>query len=98
MYEKRAKKTGLRRNGIISKPTRCRGHSKYVWSLLDSSCFYKMKAVINFLRWGLRPPMPNRLGLAILQWNRELNGLTIQYTNLKNMSVAEPQEHIKIKG
>ena len=41
--------------GVAAPPhlkTRCRGHSKYVRSLFDRSYFYKMKAVINFLRWG----------------------------------------------
>ena len=59
--------------------TRCRGHSKYVRSFLDRSYFYKMKAVINFLRWGgSAPPYPPGWGCApdpaFLQWHRELNG------------------------
>ena len=43
--------------------TRCQGHSKYGRSLFNSF-FYKMKAVINFLRWaGLSSPVPLCLGL-----------------------------------
>ena len=38
--------------------TRSWGNSKYVRSLLDSSCFYKNKAVINFLRCGDSTPPP----------------------------------------
>ena len=58
---------------------RCRGHSKYVRSLFERFCFYKMKAVINFLRWGAPPPpYPPGLGCApdptFLRWHRELNG------------------------
>ena len=59
--------------------TRCRRHSKYVRSLFDRFYFYKMKEVINFLRWGgLTPPYP-----AFLQCHRELNELTSQNTKLK---------------
>ena len=67
---------------------RCRGHSKYVLSLFDKSYFYKMKAVINFSRWGgSAPPYPPGWGYtpdpAFLQWHKELNGLTCQYKKLK---------------
>ena len=41
---------------LVFKPTRCRGHSKHMWSLFDISIFYKMKAVLNFLRGGAPPP------------------------------------------
>ena len=48
---------------------------------------YKMKAVINFLRWGAPPPMPpwmgNAPGPAFLQWHRVPNVLTSQYTKLE---------------
>ena len=68
--------------------TRCRWHSKYIWSLFDRSCFYKMKAVKKFLRWvGFAPSFPSGWVCApepaFLQWHKELKGLTNQYTKLK---------------
>ena len=35
---------------------RCRGHSNYIRSFFDSSCFYKFKAVINLFRGGGSAP------------------------------------------
>ena len=58
--------------------TRCRGHSKNVRSLFDSSSFYKKKAFINFLRWGGAAPDP-----VFTQWYRVPNELPSLYTKLK---------------
>ena len=44
--------------------TKCRGHSNYVRSLFDSFGFYKMKAVIMFLRCGGSAPRAPLTGAA----------------------------------
>ena len=59
-----SRKNAKKRSSSTFK-TRCRGHSKCVRSLFHRSYFYKMNAVINFLRLGLCPhPIPRRLGCA----------------------------------
>ena len=68
--------------------TRCKGHSKYVRSLFDSSYFYKKKAVIIFLRWGVSAhPYPPGWGCspdpAFLEWHWVPNGIKTKYTKLK---------------
>ena len=73
---------------IILLIIRCRRHSKCFRNLFDSFCFYKMKAVIIFLRWGRSaPPCPSGLGCtpdpAFPQWHQVPIGLTSQYTKLK---------------
>ena len=67
--------------------TRCHGHLRYVRSLFDRSCFYKMKAVLIFKRWvGSATPYPPAWGCApdpaFLQWHREFDRLTSQCTKL----------------
>ena len=61
---------------VLERP----GKSKYVRSSFDSSCFCKMKAGINFLRWErgegwASPPDP-----AFPQRHEVPNGLKSQYT------------------
>ena len=43
---------------------RGRGHSKYVRSFFDRSCFYEMKPVINFMRLGGPAPHTRQAGAA----------------------------------
>ena len=67
---------------VLVTPNKMPRAFKICPELIDRSCFYRMKAVINFLRLGDgAPPYPPGWGCApdpaFLQWHRELNGLTV---------------------